>query len=272
MRSLFMRPINLLLFASLGLSLLGNSVAQAQSSSRGNDDVVVPTTSNGGLNRGSNGGSTDSTVSSGNRYPSGGNTANGNAKFICQQDNNGQYTVMYQPQSQPGQGFAWANPRSMGGGWDMARRCNTIAQRLESYRGDGLLELQTGVQNGQNIVCVTTEANPACRIVFTVPPEKDAYTVRNSVFQNLAAADNGEQTSAVNTYTNRGRGGNEVDQIYNIVTGRNNRSSSKAPISLKPFLDKADRGTGSSLKNGVSIRRQPVKNQTGARLNPGKFR
>ncbi len=268
MRSLFMRPINLLLFASLGLSLLGNSVAQAQYTSRGNDDVVVPTTSNGG----SNGSSTDSTISSGNRYPSGGNTTDANAKFVCQQDNNSQYTVMYQPQSQPGKGFAWANPRSMGGGWDMARRCNTIAQRLESYRRDGLLELQTGVKKGQNIVCVTTEANPACRIVFTVPPEKDPYIVRNSVFQNLAAADNGEQTFGVNTYTSRGRGGNEVEQIYNTVTGRNNRSSSKAPISLKPFLDKADRGTGSNLKNGVSIRRQPAKTQTGSRLNPGRFR
>ncbi|BAZ37753.1 hypothetical protein NIES4101_36760 [Calothrix sp. NIES-4101] len=261
MRSLLMRPINLLLFASLGFSLLGNSVAQAQY--RGDNDVVVPTTSNGG--------STDSTISSGNRYPSGGSTADSNARFFCQQQN-GQYTVMYQPQSQLGKGFAWANPRSMGGGWDMARRCNTIAQRLESYRRDGLLELQTGIENGQNIVCVTTEANPACRIVFTVPPEKDPYFVRNSVFQNLAAADNGEQTYGVNTYTSRTRGGDAVEQIYNTVTGRNNRSSAKSPISLKPFLDKADRGTGTQLKNGVSINRQPAKNQAGVRLNPGKFR
>ncbi len=261
-----LQPVKLLLFGSLGLSLfLGNSIAQAQYTSNANGDVVVPTTSNGG--------STDSTISTGDRYPSGGSSSVGvdtNARFLCQQYN-GQYTVMYSPQSQPGQAFAWANPRSLGGGWDTARRCNTIAQRLETYRRDGLLELQTNVENGQNVVCVTTEANPACRIVLTVPPEKDPYTIRNSVFQNLASADNGQQTYGVSTY--RSQSNNQIGQIYRTVTGSSiNTRSAKSPISLKPFLDKADGGTATSLRNGVRINRPQSKPQSGARLKPGNFR
>ncbi len=85
-------------------------------------------------------------------------------RFFCQ-SYNGQYTVMYQPQSQPGQYFAWAAPAALGGGWDPLRRCETIASRLEIYRPDGLQELQTGVQNNENVVCVTTEADPSCRLV-----------------------------------------------------------------------------------------------------------
>jgi Circadian oscillating protein COP23 len=263
-----LQPVKFLLFGSLSLSLfLGNSIAQAQYTSNSNGDVVVPTTSNGGST-----GSSGSTISSGDRYPSGGSSvgADSNARFICQQYN-GQYTVMYNPQSQPGQGFAWANPRSLGGGWDTARRCNTIAQRLETYRRDGLLELQTSVENGQNVVCVTTEANPACRIVLTVPPEKDPYIIRNSVFENLASADNGQQTFGVNTY--RSQAGSDIGQIYRTVTGSgNNTRSSKSPISLKPFLDKADGGTATSMRNGVRTGRQQSKPQSGARLKPGNFR
>ena len=259
-----LQPVKFLLFGSLGLSLfLGNSIAIAQSTYNSNGDVVVPTTSNGG--------STGSTVSTGDRYPSGSSSSVGvdsNARFSCQQYN-GQYTVMYSPQSQPGQAFAWANPRSLGGGWDTARRCNTIAQRLETYRRDGLLELQTSVENGQNVVCVTTEANPACRIVLTVPPEKDPYTIRNSVFENLASADNGQQTFGVNTY--RSQGVNNIGQIYRTVTGSGNNTRSSNPISLKPFLDRADGGTATSMRNGVRIRQQS-KPQSGARLQPGKFR
>jgi Circadian oscillating protein COP23 len=257
-------PIKLLAFGAFGLSLfLSSSPANAQYSS----DIVVPTTSGGG-------GSTDSTIYSGDRYPSGGSvgsSVNTNARFVCQQFN-GQNTVMYQPQSQPGQYFAWATPRTLGGGWDTARRCQTIAQRLESYRGDGLLELQTSVMNGENVVCVTTEANSACRIVFTVPREKDPYVVRNSVFENLASADNGQQTTAVNTY--RDRNGNQINQIYRTIVGGNNSNnrSAKSPIALKPFLDRADGGTGQGLRNGVRIGRQQTRQQSGARLIPGRFK
>jgi Circadian oscillating protein COP23 len=259
------QPLKLLFLSGLGLSLLfGNTAAFAQV-----DDgaVVVPTEPSG-----SSGSSIP--VDTGSPTSSSG-TVVGGSRFVCQ-NYNGQYTVMYQPQSQPGQFFAWAAPTRLGGDWDPYKRCVTIAQRLEQYRPDGLQELQTGFLNNENIVCVTTEANPSCRIVLTVPRDKDPYVVRNSIFQNLVSADDGQQTTAVNTYRNN-RGG--VDEIYNIgrtILGSGNsqaRSSSRSGIDLKPFLDRKDGGTGTKLRNGVAIRRStPSRSQVRTRLNPGNFR
>jgi secreted trypsin-like serine protease len=181
---------------------------------------------------------------------------------------------MYQPESIPGQFFPWAAPASLGGGWTPQKRCDAIAERLELYRPDGLQELQTAFENNENIICVTTEANTGCRIVLTVPRDKDPITVRNSIFQNLATADSGQQTIAVNTYTNRNQGG--VNQIYNL--GRTLLGGKKAPvtsakkgINLKPFLDAKDGGTATNLRNGVAIGRQP-KPQIRSILNPRLFR
>lgn len=258
-------PLKFLFLGSLGLSLLlGNSAAMAQYNSR-NDDVVVPTQGDG----------TTTYPSRTPTYPSrtrpSTTTANSGTRFSCQYYS-GQYTVMYQPESQPGRYFAWANPRTLGGGWDARKRCETIAQRLEIYRPDGLVELQTAVENRQNTVCVTSESNPSCRIVFTVPPELDPYVVRNSVFQNLTAAENGEQTVGVNTYTSQG-GSNGISSIYNLsrsVLGGKKPVSSKDPINLKPFLDRSDRGTATGLRNGVALNRPST--QPSNRLDPNKFR
>jgi hypothetical protein len=253
-----LQSLRFLLLSSLGCSLFfGNAVAFA--------DVVVPTGSSGSSN----------TVPSGssNTVPTS-TTVDSSKRFSCQY-NNGQPTVMYQPQSQPGQFFAWAAPQNLGGGWDAQKRCEYIGARLEQYRPDGLQELQIAVENNENIICVTTEANPGCRIVLTVPRGKDPTTVRNSVFQNLTTADSGQQTIAVNTYTNRNRGNG--DSLYNLgqtlLGGKNQVSSAKSGINLKPYLDPQDGGTGRGLKNGVGIRRnnQPQP-QPSNRLNPGRFR
>ncbi|MFM9158730.1 MAG: COP23 domain-containing protein, partial [Dolichospermum sp.] len=199
-------------------------------------------------------------------------TVNTNTIFSCQ-SYNGQFIVMYQPQSQPGQYFAWAAPQSLGGGWDTQKRCQAIAGRLELYRADGLQELQIAVENNENIICVTTEAQPNCRIVLTVPRGKDPYAVRNSVFQNLTTADSGQQTIAVDTYTERQRG--RGDSLYNIgqtlIGGDNQFSSSRSGINLKPYLDPQDGGTGKNLRNGVGIGRNPQQKDR-FRLNPGRFR
>jgi Circadian oscillating protein COP23 len=276
-----LKAFKLLLLSSLGLSLLlTNSQVMAQTG----DSVVVPTT-----------GSSSSTTSNGTYGNTSTQTGNGTysntstqtnsstvdsgRRFTCQYYN-GQYVVMYQPESQPGQFFPWASPQTLGGGWDTQKRCDTIAQRLESYRPDGLVELQTAVENRQNIVCVTTEAKPFCRIVLTVPPGKDPNTVRNSVFQNLASADNGQQTTAVNTYGSRG---NDTSELYNLGRtllggSKNPVSTSKSGINLKAFLDPKDGGTGRGMRNGVAIRRQTTKpqanttNTTRTLLNPSKFR
>ncbi|MBU7582367.1 MAG: COP23 domain-containing protein [Nostoc sp. TH1S01] len=265
-----LQPLKLLCLSGLGLSLfLGNSAAFAQVNDGGG--IVVPTTSDPYPYP--SGSSNPVDTSTGVPTSSSGTVVT-DTRFSCQNDN-GQYVVMYQPESQPGRFFPWAAPARLGGGWDPYKRCVTIAQRLEQYRPDGLQELQTGFLNNENIVCVTTEANPSCRIVLTVPRDKDPYTVRNSIFQNLISADDGQQTTAVNTYRNN-RGG--VDEIYNIgrtILGGSNRqvSSSRSGINLKPFLDRKDGGTGTKLRNGVAIRRQsPTQSQGRTRLNPGNFR
>ncbi|MFM7408356.1 MAG: COP23 domain-containing protein [Cuspidothrix sp.] len=253
-----LNSLRFLLLSSLGCSLFfGNAVAFAQ--------VVVPTDSSESTTvpSGSSGSSTS---------PNSTTTVDSNTRFSCQY-NNGMPTVMYQPESQAGQYFAWAAPQTLGGGWDAQKRCEAIASRLELYRPDGLQELQIAVQNRENIICVTTEAQPSCRIVLTVPRGRDPYAIRDSVFQNLATADSGQQTIAVRTYTNRNRGSG--DSLYNLgqslLGGRNQVSSSRRGINLKPYLDPKDGGTGRGLKNGVVIRTN-TRQQAPARLSPGKFR
>jgi Circadian oscillating protein COP23 len=195
-------------------------------------------------------------------------------RFFCQVWN-GQYTVMYSPESRSGESFPWAVPQALGGGWQPERRCAEISRRLEAYRPDGLQELQTSRENGYNTVCATTQSNATCRLVFTVPPEQDPITTRNAVFQNLTVADSGKMTQGVNTYVSTGDGSfnlneNLVNLGLSIVGGNSsgqtvNTFADQEGINLRPHLAPSDGGTGSSLKNGVSSRQ-------GLPLNPDRFR
>lgn len=171
---------------------------------------------------------------------------------------------MYYPQSQPGEAYPWAKPTELGGGWTPERRCNEISRRLESYRPDGLLEMRTGIENGYDIVCVTTQQDPSCRIVLTVPPGQDARVTRDRVFESLTVADSGQQTDAVTTFTGRDRDlldgladSLNLPSIPNInLPGRSSRDA----INLRPFLDPADGGTGQRLTPSAP------------QLNPDRFR
>ena len=226
------------------------SIAQATSSDR---SVVVDTEEDAGTST--------------QRTPTGSSPITTATRFSCQRLN-GEYTVVYQPESQPGEFFPWAKPAQMGGGWSPQRRCNEIARRLESYRPDGLLELTTGVENSYNTVCVTTERVPACRIVFTVPNDQDPAITRDRVFENLTVADSGQQTDAINTYRNRNNNGlGELVNIGRDVFGGRN-SKTKKSIDLRPFLDAKDGGTGNELEGGVKLN----SGNSNSRLNPGKFR
>ena len=185
--------------------------------------------------------------------------------------------VMYQPKSQPQKFFPWAAPSAMGDGWSPERRCNEISRRLELYRPDGLLEMRTSTENGYNVVCATTDKNSACRIVLTVPSGQDPIATRDRVFGNLATADSGQTTTAVNTYGSRGRGtlnsistdlglGIDLSNVLGSVLSSDRPVSnvSNGDIYLKPYLDPSDGGTGASLTNsGFS---------GGRRLNPDNFR
>ena len=200
----------------------------------------------------------------------------GDQRFVCQ-NFQGEYTVMYLPESQPNESYAWAVPESMGGGWTAERRCAEISRRLESYREDGLVELTTGRENNYDIVCVTTEANNSCQIVFTVPQGQNALATRDAVFENLATADTGVQTQGVNTFTSsQNSNSNVLGQLFDIFSdsplpaSTANRSSSRSSINLKPFLDPSDGGTGSALvKGSSSVYGTP---SPGRQLNPDLFR
>lgn len=275
------KPSKLLFCLGLGLSVLfGNLPAMAQYNSS-DDAIVVPTTSGGSRTTTTPNG-TSTTTTTRTSTPTGTSTTTSTSssstttvetgtRFSCRMDNRGGYTVMYSPQSQPNQFYAWATPQTLGGGWDAQKRCSTIAQRLETYRPDGLLELRTSTLNGYNVLCVTSEANSACRLVLTVPPGKDAFQVRNDVFQNLVSADSGQQTVGVSTY----RGASLEDTINlgrTLLGGGRSAVVSKDAIQLKPFLDRKDGGNGRLMRKVKKTNPQSVPSQSGRRLNPDNFR
>lgn len=189
-------------------------------------------------------------------------------RFTCQ-FLNGQYTVMYHPESQPSQAYSWATPSALGGGWTPELRCNEISRRLELYRPDGLLEMQTAVENNYNTICVTTQKDSTCRIVLTVPPGQDAELTRDRVFENLTVADSGQDTDAVTTFVGEGKDSQLLNQILNqglsALGIEKNPLRSSGNINLRPFLDPADGGTGTQLQRGTQMRSNP-------RLNPDRFR
>ncbi|MEL6263056.1 MAG: COP23 domain-containing protein [Cyanobacteria bacterium J06626_6] len=189
------------------------------------------------------------------------------ARFECQLSN-GEYTVMYLPESQPGASYPWATPGAMGGGWTAERRCFTISERLESYRPEGLAELQVGTENGYDVVCATTEQFPnLCKIVFTVPPGQNPVVTRDQVFENLALADSGTDTTIVNTFAAGGSNDllNQIGDVINNfpLSGATSPAQDNENINLKPFLSPADGGTGAALTQSSGA---------GRPLNPDNFR
>ena len=170
---------------------------------------------------------------------------NSDRRFTCER-NNGEYTVVYRPQSEPNTPYAWAIPEEMGSDWSPQRRCQTISDRLERYRPDGLMELQTTRMNGEDVVCVTTEADNSCRIVFTVPRGQDPLTTRDRVFENLADAHEGRRTQGVRTFTDN-------SSLGDLLRGGSSQSRQTSEnINLRPFLDEADGGTGQELRSNDS--------------------
>jgi hypothetical protein len=261
---------------AMGMALLVSSsgaIAESAPFQIAQRDVIVDTDGNS---------NPDSNRYPDSGYPDSGNSvpaANGNVRFACQYVN-GDYTVMYYPESRQGEAYPWATPRSMGGGWSAFKRCTSIAERLENYRPEGLLEMRTDVKNGYNIVCVTTERTSDCpsRIVLTVPSGQDPVTTRDRIFENLSVADSGQSTVGVNTY----RGRNGSDMLNEVLGGGKKTSRSRrSSIDLRAFLDPKDGGTGSGLRNGVKVKgkkatvrpaNRPANNSNNRRFNTDSFR
>ena len=189
---------------------------------------------------------------SGNRSPNPTTTTSSDTRFTCDYVN-GEYTVMYNPENQSSNSYPWAIPTQLGGGWTPERRCDEITSRLESYRPDGLLEMSTGVENGYDTVCVTTQVDPTdCRIVLTVPPGQDPQVTRDLVFENLLIADDGQQTQGVYTYGDENSGEDIIGEIGNVI-GVNKPTGSPDKIDLRPFLAPSDGGTGTQLQNSNAV-------------------
>lgn len=188
-------------------------------------------------------------------------------RFTCQYFN-GQPTVMYLPEGQPGRSFPWAVPRTLGDGWTAERRCQEISQRLERYRPDGLNELRTGFENNYQTICVTTDRVPSCRIVLTVPPGQNAEIVRDRVFESIAIADSGQMTQGVNAFTgNNNNFVNQLGRLFNVpIPNANNTTPRRSGINLKPFLATEDGGTGERLT------RTTPRSGSSNRFNQGQFR
>jgi len=208
--------------------------------------------------------------------PSTSTTRSADTRFTCELTN-GEYTVTYYPESQPDQAYPWAIPSELGGGWTPERRCNEITSRFETYRQDGLLELSTGVENGYNTICVTTQLDPTdCRLILTVPPGQDPQLTRDLIFDNLLVADDGQQTQGVYTFGENQSQGNILDEVGKVVggisSGNNSPSkrSSSGAINLKPFLDPADGGTGQQLIRGNSA--QPSTSPSNSNRKPAIFK
>ena len=195
-----------------------------------------------------------------------------NTRFNCEYFN-GEPTVMYRPDNQPGRSYPWAVPRTLGDGWTAERRCQEISQRLEMYRPDGLEELKTGYENNYQTICVTTQQIPSCRIVLTIPPGQSAEMVRDRVFESIAIADSGQMTQGVNAYTG-GQNNNFINQLGQLLGSKSPVQVQKNPkntngINLRPFLAQSDGGTGEQLKKSVSQSTSP---NSSHRLNTDKFR
>jgi len=195
-----------------------------------------------------------------------------NTRFNCEYFN-GEPTVMYRPDNQPGSSYPWAVPRTLGDGWTAERRCQEISQRLEMYRPDGLEELKTGYENNYQTICVTTQQVPGCRIVLTIPPGQSAEMVRDRVFESIAIADSGQMTQGVNAYTG-GQNNNFINQLGQLLGGKSPPQAQKNPkntngINLRPFLAKSDGGTGEQLKKSVTSSSSP---RSFHRFNTDKFR
>ncbi|MDJ0660598.1 MAG: COP23 domain-containing protein [Crocosphaera sp.] len=198
-------------------------------------------------------------------------TSSSDTRFDCQY-HEGRYKVMYRPQSQSMQPYPWAIPSNMGDGWTAERRCSEISRRLEMYRPDGLLELRNGWENNYDTICVTTEADPRCRIVLTVPPGKNPEITRDQIFQTLVAAEEGQYTQGVNAFTGGSGINNPLGQLLNGTIPQIGQPSSPRSngINLRPFLAPTDGGTGEKLeKTPSNSNPRPSNSRT---LNPNIFR
>jgi Circadian oscillating protein COP23 len=76
-----------------------------------------------------------------------------------------------------------------GGGWNTAKRCDTIADRLDIFRKDGLVALDYRSDPktpNQYVICARTKkSQDNCPLLVTLKPKEDPYKAFSSTFSAL---------------------------------------------------------------------------------------
>lgn len=110
--------------------------------------------------------------------------------FFCQQQLYGNelaWTIVHQKGPV---GKNWMRMvHEFGGDWNQGKRCETIADRLETFRKDGLIALdyrQDPVTPSQWVICAKTKkSQDNCPLLVTLKPGEDPYKAFSSTFGAL---------------------------------------------------------------------------------------
>jgi hypothetical protein len=86
--------------------------------------------------------------------------------------------------------FPWMRMvNEFGGDWNTARRCDTVAERLEQFRKDGLIALDYRADSNtpnQYVICARTKkSRDNCPLLITLKPKEDPYLAFSNTFSAL---------------------------------------------------------------------------------------
>jgi hypothetical protein len=125
-----------------------------------------------------------------------------NARFSCQHrgypnENSQLYTVMYNNGITEQPWLRMVN--TFGKDWDTLKRCDEIAQRLENFRKDGLLELtyrNDPKTPNQAVICAKTKiSGDNCEILVTLKPGANGYESLSRAIEALKTGNSVDQNS-----------------------------------------------------------------------------
>jgi hypothetical protein len=156
-----------------------------------------------------------------------------NDRFSCQrreypEENSTLYTVMYRSEKGTQPWMRMVN--TFGNNWGTPQRCEAIAQRLEDFRKDGLLELtyrdDPNTPNQAVICAITKSSGKNCELLVTLTPGANGY---ESLKKSLVALETG------NTVDHNSNGGSSATKL----------SLDSPSVPLVNFLADEDQKAGS---------------------------
>jgi Circadian oscillating protein COP23 len=114
-----------------------------------------------------------------------------NSQFSCQMQsykNEGQIWTVVRNDGKTT--LSWMRMiNEFGGGWNTARRCDVIAERLEQFRKDGLVALDYRLDSktpNQYVICAKTKkSQDNCPLLVTLKPKEDPYKAFSNTFSAL---------------------------------------------------------------------------------------